>query len=223
MEIDRSWRRNFQHCVLWLDGASVAYRTNSRVSTALLLAFAAKGTRNARAASSWVAPGEHAVDIGTVALQAAAPRTRCLRINTADLTRRHKSAPYLRGDSASVQCPAQAGRKVRSRDSSPGMRRDLAVTRDETARRRLVWNPTITMVGGSWARQTCKAAAAGQLARLPNQKPRQRVMPRLPFYSAPRTNELVGAAPYIAPFSISEDTQPAQRLRPLCQRSISGP
>ena len=60
MEIDCSWSRNFQHCVLWLDGASVAYRTNSRIRTARSLLFAAKGSRSARARSSWLAPGEQA-------------------------------------------------------------------------------------------------------------------------------------------------------------------
>jgi hypothetical protein len=81
MVINRSCKRNVQHWVLWLDGASVAYRTNSLSSSAWSLVFAVPGRRRRRAAFSALASNEHAASEGAVSANAADLNTNCLRVS----------------------------------------------------------------------------------------------------------------------------------------------
>jgi hypothetical protein len=62
---------NFQHWVLWLDGASVAWRTSSRRDTAPALGSIAPRRQVSRTGSSYPgpdSPGAHAVSIDAAPL-----------------------------------------------------------------------------------------------------------------------------------------------------------
>lgn len=81
IEINRSCKRNFQHWVLWLEGASVAYRTSSFNNAARSLVFTVTGIRNWRAACSCLAPDEQLINSGVAVPNAAALNIRFLRFN----------------------------------------------------------------------------------------------------------------------------------------------
>ena len=84
MEIECSAIRKAQHCVLWLDGASMAWRTKSCIGKVAVPEDGIPGVLRPRAALCSASPDEQAVNVGGAVAQAAA-RSSCLRDGTLGL------------------------------------------------------------------------------------------------------------------------------------------
>lgn len=109
MAIDCPASLKRQHCVLWLDGARMAWRTRSCRGEVAVPADCAPGCLRARATLCTVSLDEQAVNVGAAATPAAA-RSSCLLDGSWDA--------LIRGSLMGVTrqpCPIRSNRSVRDR------------------------------------------------------------------------------------------------------------